>query len=93
MEKQLKDIQHTLSQRIGQLDLLSPLKRMSGGYAYVSQNGQSVLSVTTLSPGQNLDIQFRDGRLSSQITAIYKQEMAPSAFLKGQGDQKKRSKS
>lgn len=93
MEKQLKDIQHTLSQRIGQLDLLSPLKRMSGGYAYVSQNGQSVLSVTTLSPGQNLDIQFRDGRLSSQITATYKQEMVPSAFLKGQGDQKKRSKS
>lgn len=64
---QVKKKGQDLHQLLTQLDLLSPLKRLSGGYAYLSKQGHHVLSVQEVKLGDQLEVQLLDGRIYAQV--------------------------
>ncbi|KAA9302033.1 MULTISPECIES: exodeoxyribonuclease VII large subunit [Aerococcus] len=64
---QVKKKGQDLHQLMTQLDLLSPLKRLSGGYAYLSKQGHHVRSVQEVKTGDQLEVQLLDGRIYAQV--------------------------
>ena len=75
MEQRLLQERHRLSLLSARLDSLSPLKRLGGGYAYVSdQAGRGVRSVGDVKQGDLLDVVLQDGRLRARVL-----ETAPAA--------------
>ena len=54
----------SFSDLCSRLDALSPLKVMSRGFAAVSKNNESVVSASELSKGDNINIDFADGRVN-----------------------------
>ncbi len=70
-----KNILHQSRQRFlsqaAKLDALSPLKVLTRGYAMVQTGeGSVVRSVRDVSVGENLDIRFSDGAVSTTITCV-----------------------
>ena len=50
------------------LDTVSPIKRLSGGYAYISDNkNNKVLSAESLKPEDELNIYFSDGKVRAKV--------------------------
>ena len=56
------------------LDSLSPLKRISGGYAYVSMNGKPVLSAKDLQAGDKVSMALSGGRAELTVDAVSQEE-------------------
>lgn len=68
-ERILNEKKHQLQLLAGRLDGLSPLKRLSGGFAYVSdQSGAGVDSVEKIETGDTVDITWHDGAVRARIT-------------------------
>jgi len=59
-----------LAQTVQSLDLLSPLKIMGRGYAFVTADEQVVHGVSQLQPEQTVAIHMADGEAQAQITKI-----------------------
>lgn len=59
-----------LIHRINSLDLLSPLKIMSRGYAFLSDGDEIVTSVKKLKIDDTIDIHLSDGQLEAKIMTI-----------------------
>lgn len=71
MEQKLLLGRHRLELLAGRLDALSPLKRLGGGYGYVTdESGRPLASVKELSEGQRLLTRLPDGRVLSRIERI-----------------------
>ncbi len=69
LERRLTDRKHRLALLSGRLDGRSPLKRLSGGFGYVTDAaGHAVDTVRQIEIGQTLDIRFADGRVRTQVT-------------------------
>lgn len=67
-QQKLTDRKHRLALLGGKLDGLSPLKRLQGGFGFVTDSqGQAVKSVEGLREGQCLAIRFSDGKAEAQI--------------------------
>ena len=50
------------------LDMASPLKKISGGYAYISdENNKKVLSAKSLKPDEEVNIYFSDGKVRAKV--------------------------
>lgn len=76
MERRLERERHRLSLAAGQLDRLSPLKRLGGGYAFVAKkDGKVLASVEHARPGEQLQITLRDGRLEAQVLRAERGEL------------------
>ncbi|WP_338230648.1 exodeoxyribonuclease VII large subunit [Lactiplantibacillus paraxiangfangensis] len=58
-----------LTQTVQSLDLLSPLKIMGRGYAFVTADEQVVHTVKQLKPQQAVAVHFADGTAQAQITS------------------------
>lgn len=68
MQNRVKDCRHRAALCAGRLEALSPLKKLSGGFAYVSdENGQPVQSASELEPKQLVCLQFSDGRIRAEV--------------------------
>ncbi len=66
--KTLTDRRHRLALLGGRLDALSPLKRLSGGFGFVTdETGQAVDAAAKLEEGQLLDIRFADGKARTRV--------------------------
>ncbi|MGX6978510.1 exodeoxyribonuclease VII large subunit [Vagococcus elongatus] len=65
-EKSRKD----LLQATSELDLLSPLKIMSRGYGYVTEEKKIIHSVTQLTPDSLINIHFSDGVAEAKVLTI-----------------------
>lgn len=72
---QLTTQQYKVQNLMAQLDLLSPLKRMSSGFAYVTSKQGTVHSIQQVDIGDQLSVQFADGKISAQITGIDKKQI------------------
>ena len=60
------------------LEALSPLRKISSGYAYVTgRNGNAVESVTEVTPGDSLELFLRDGRIRAVAESVRKEEILP----------------
>ena len=57
----------SFSDLCSRLDALSPLKVMSRGFAAVSKNNESVVSASGLKSGDNINIDFADGRVNCSV--------------------------
>ena len=74
--QQIRAKEYQLQKAISQLDLLSPLKRMSKGFAYVTSNKMPVDSITKVDIGDSLAIQLADGKITAQITGTDKKQLS-----------------
>ena len=69
-EGQLEDARRGLQLHAAKLQALSPLTRLSGGYAFAESEGKALGSVLDARPGEALNLYLRDGRIISEIKEI-----------------------
>lgn len=69
--KILGDRKNRLSLAAARLDGVSPLKRLDSGYAYVSDKaGKRIKSVAQIGMGDELELAFKDGRITAEVKDI-----------------------
>lgn len=69
MSKSLEAGQHRLALSAGRLEAQSPLKKLHGGYGFVTDaRGKAVRSITQTKPGELIEISVRDGRIEAAVT-------------------------
>lgn len=68
MKNRLVSKKHRLELDAGKLHGLSPLTKLSSGYAYVSKEGQNVKSIENIKSGDTLKINVTDGVITSTVT-------------------------
>ncbi len=68
MEKRLVDSRHKMELLAGRLNGLSPLEKLSQGYAYVSdEDNRTVCSIDNVSENQRLNIYVKDGQINAVV--------------------------
>lgn len=69
MRSLIKDRRHTLSLLAGTLDSYSPVRKLSGGYAFVEgQDGKAVRSAKSIEKGDTVHIRMLDGTVHARVT-------------------------
>lgn len=77
MDTALNSSRHRLQLLCGRLEDLSPLKRLSGGFSYVSTaSGTVVRSVKNVETGDMLEINVKDGAINAKVEEIHFKENA-----------------
>lgn len=71
----LNDRKYTLGILTEKLNGLSPLKRISGGYAYVSNKDKAVTDIDMINVGDDIDIYLRNGTARANVVEIKKGEI------------------
>ena len=65
----------------GRMDAVSPLKKLSGGYAFVkNEAGEKITGVSDLAPGEKIFLHYLDGCATASVTGIKKDD----GYLKAQ---------
>ncbi len=68
LQDQIKDCRHRIALCAGKLDVLSPLKKLSGGFAYVQDaEGKPVRTAAELELEQPILLQFSDGKVQAKV--------------------------
>ena len=71
MDQKLRDKKHWLAYLSGQLYGLSPLKKLSSGFGFVTdQSGRRVDTVEKLEEGQVMKVQLADGQVTAQVLQV-----------------------
>lgn len=71
MTRTLQEKRHRLSLLAGTLDAYSPARKMSQGYAYVSdKNNKSIRSAKDVSIDEKIDIFLMDGQLKATVSEV-----------------------
>ena len=71
MEQQLMQKKHGLELLAERLEALSPVKKLSQGYAFVAdKEGRGVSDASRLQVGDGLDIHMLNGKVSVEVTGI-----------------------
>ena len=69
MEQRLLDARHKLALAGGRLHGLSPLEKISRGFAFVTDGSdRRVESVRQVEPGDMVTLRITDGRITAQVT-------------------------
>ena len=72
MERSFTGARHRLAVDAGRLDGLSPLKRLRGGYGYVTdRTGRPVRSAALTEPGSRIQVQHADSRLKALVEEVF----------------------
>lgn len=81
MDGTLLQEKHRLLLLTGKLEGLSPLKKLQGGYGFVTdQAGHRLRTVTQVTPGEEIKVQVADGALTAKVLDI-----KPAEKSKGEG--------
>lgn len=73
MEQTLTRERHRLAILGSRLDGLSPLKKLGGGYGFITdEREQALRSVTQACPGESITVRVRDGRMEARVEKIEK---------------------
>lgn len=71
MEEKLKDSRHRLALMAGRLEGASPLKKLTGGYGFITDSqGKGLRSVAQAQTGDIIGIQVKDGRVTALVKEI-----------------------
>lgn len=71
MQAILKNKRHLLDIKIERLEAVSPLKRLSSGYAFMEgSDGRPVTSVKDVKKGDDVTLYLKDGRVSANIHEV-----------------------
>ena len=66
---------HGLELRAGRLDASSPLRRISGGYGYITgEDGKAIRSISEVQEGGTVRTRLRDGSFTSTVDAVERPE-------------------
>ena len=66
---------HGLELRAGRLDASSPLRRISGGYGYITgEDGKAIRSISEVQEGGSIRTRLRDGSFTSTVNAVERTE-------------------
>lgn len=68
MELKQKMCAQHLSLLAAKLDAASPVKKLAGGWAYVESDGKRVKAAADVKAGDDICLQFQDGRLLATVT-------------------------
>ena len=69
MESALSEKKHRMALYIEQMKGLSPLRKLSSGYSYVTdEEGGAIRSVQGVQPGQTVTIHVTDGLIKARVT-------------------------
>ena len=75
IEGSLKAGKHRLALGAGRLEALSPLKKLSAGYGFVTDTrGNAVRTIAQTKPGDIIGISVRDGRIEAQVEHVFESE-------------------
>ena len=75
MECRLTEKRHELAVWIQRFEGLSPLKKLNGGYAFVSApNGHAVTKISQVKKGDRLSIAVTDGTIEAVADSIRREE-------------------
>lgn len=75
MERILTTRRHQLALCAAGLERLSPLRRLTGSYGFVTrEDGSAITTVTGISRGDEILIRMRDGRIHTSVTAVEPEE-------------------
>lgn len=75
MERHLTEEKHRLALYAEKMKGLSPLQKLSRGYAYVQTlDGKNIKSISQADPGTEIEIYVRDGRIRAGILSAKKEE-------------------
>jgi len=70
MQRAIRQRRDTLSVFSASLDGLSPLRRLSGGFGYLTRDGKPVLAAVEVRAGDRIDIRLRDGSVAARAEEI-----------------------
>lgn len=71
MDNRLSQYKHKMALEAQRLDGLSPLKKLSGGYAFVSdEQGNRIKDIHQLSPGDELSVHLIGGQAKTKVTEV-----------------------
>ena len=71
MTASLTDARHSLAIKAEKLKGLSPLEKISSGYAWISDEKEKHLSkAAELEKGQNITVRFADGKAVAEVTEV-----------------------
>ncbi len=69
MRRIVEDRRHRAEKAALMLDALSPLKRLSGGYGYVTGgDGRPLTRISGVRAGDSIAVRLRDGRIGAKVT-------------------------
>lgn len=69
MQQKLLQKKHQLELYAGQLEGMSPVKKLSQGYSYVSDNaGKAINDVNMVKQGDNITIHMLNGKVKAEVT-------------------------
>ena len=70
MKQKLISSRHQLELYVQEMKGLSPLYKLQGGYAYVSdENGKNINSVDDIDKGEQINLAFKDGYAKAVISS------------------------
>ena len=73
MQAKLTEQRHLLDIKIERLDALSPLKRLSSGYAFAEgSDGRPLTTIDNIHKGDTVALSLKDGRADATVTAVWK---------------------
>lgn len=71
MQNLIRERRHTLSLLAGSLDAHSPAKKLSGGYAFVSNSeGMGLRSICQVTKKEEVEIHLLDGKIKAKVSEI-----------------------
>lgn len=75
MQSLIKNKRHLLEIKIERLEALSPLKRLSSGYAFVEgADGLPLSEIGRVRKGDDITLYFKDGTAGARVTEVRKQK-------------------
>lgn len=75
MEQKLSDRKHQLALFSSRLHGQSPLKKLSKGFGFVTdQDGSGVQSALDVEPGEKITVQLADGRIDARVLERFTEE-------------------
>ena len=73
MERRAEASRNRLRILSAKMDALSPLKKLTGGFGYLEQDGKPVLTLSVLEPGDMITVRMRDERAKAEILSVQKE--------------------
>jgi len=72
IQRELRNLQEKLGAQARQLQTVSPLATLDRGYSIALDENDKVISATAeVKVGENLEIRLKDGKISTEVKAIY----------------------
>ncbi len=83
LEDRRQETRRRLELAAARLDAGSPLKKISGGYGYLSDaDGHAVTSAELVRPGDRLSVFVRDGKINTTVSSVEKTEFEGKLWQK-----------